>query len=66
MIGVHIESGAVIYTGAVLRAGVRVGSGSVVGMGSIVTKDVPPRSVVYGNLIKVMCSLSKYLEKKKN
>ena len=57
-IGVHIESGAVICVGAVLRE-VRVGSGSVVGLGSNVTKDVPPRSVVYGNPEKSQISFVK-------
>jgi acetyltransferase-like isoleucine patch superfamily enzyme len=65
MVGVHVESDAIICAGAVLKAGIRVGAGSVVGMGAVVTKDVPPRKVVFGNPAKVRYDLSDYLEKKK-
>lgn len=65
MVGVHIESGAVICAGAVLKAGVRVGARAVVGMGAVVTKDVPPDTVVFGNPARVRYTLSEYEEKKK-
>jgi len=64
MVGVCIESDAVICAGVVLKAGVHIGSSSVVGMGSIVTKDVPNNTVVYGNPARMKYSLEKYLEKK--
>jgi acetyltransferase-like isoleucine patch superfamily enzyme len=66
MVGVHIESGAIICAGAMLKAGVRVGCESVVGMGAVVTKDVPPRTVVFGNPARARYLQSEYLEKKKN
>ena len=65
VVGVHVESGAVICAGAVLKAGIRVGAWSVVGMGAVVTRDVPPGTVVFGNPARVRYSMSEYLEKKK-
>ena len=65
MVGVHVESGAVICAGSVLKAGIRVGARAVVGMGSVVTKDVQPETVVYGNPAREKYSLEEYIEKKK-
>ena len=65
MVGVHVESRAIIGAGAVLRAGIRVGSRSVVGMGSVVTRDVPSETVVFGNPARSRYSLAEYLDKKK-
>ena len=65
MVGVFVESGAVICAGAVLKAGIRVGAGSVVGMGAVVTKDVPSGTVVFGNPARVRYGLSEYLDKKR-
>lgn len=64
MIGVNVESDAIICAGAILKAGICVGARSVIGMGSIVTKDVSPNTVVYGNPARLRYPLSKYLEKK--
>jgi acetyltransferase-like isoleucine patch superfamily enzyme len=66
MIGVHVESDAVICAGAVIKAGVKIGSHSIIGMGSVVTEDVPANAVVYGNPSRPQYSLSKYLEKKES
>ena len=65
MVGVHVESDAIVCAGAVLKAGVSIGAGSVVGMGSVVTRDVPSGVVVYGNPAKVKYNVEEYLDKRK-
>ena len=64
MVGVSVESDAVICAGSVLRAGVRVGARSIVGMGSVVTKDVPPDTVVFGNPSRMRYTAEEYTKKK--
>jgi sugar O-acyltransferase (sialic acid O-acetyltransferase NeuD family) len=46
---VAIGAGAFIGVGATLNPRVMVGAGAIVGAGAVVTRDVPPRTVVYGN-----------------
>jgi acetyltransferase-like isoleucine patch superfamily enzyme len=46
---VVIEDHAWIGVRAVIMPGVRIGSGAIVGAGAVVTRDVPPRSIVFGN-----------------
>ncbi|MDE1849821.1 MAG: N-acetyltransferase, partial [Candidatus Micrarchaeota archaeon] len=41
--------GASIGAHSVILPGIRIGKGSMVGAGSVVTKDVPDKTVVYGN-----------------
>jgi len=48
LMGVTVESGAVICSSAVIKAGVCIGEDSVVGMGAVVTRDVEAGSVVFG------------------
>jgi len=47
--GPTIRRGARVGGGAVLCPGVEIGEEAFVGAGAVVTKDVPPRVVVYGN-----------------
>jgi acetyltransferase-like isoleucine patch superfamily enzyme len=46
---VRIGSEVVIGIGATILAGVTIGDGAFIGAGTVVTRDVPSRSVVFGN-----------------
>jgi acetyltransferase-like isoleucine patch superfamily enzyme len=50
--GPTIRRGARIGGGAILCPGIEVGEEAFVGAGAVVTKDVPPRKIVYGNPAK--------------
>ena len=54
MKGPIIKKGAQIGVNVTLLPFITVGEGSLIGGGSVVTKDVPPRSVVYGNPARVV------------
>ena len=47
--GPTIRRGARIGGGAILCPAIEVGEEAFVGAGAVVTKDVPPRTIVYGN-----------------
>ncbi len=51
--GVKVEDDVVIGAGSILLQGTHVGYGAVIGAGAVVTKDVPPKSISYGNPAKV-------------
>jgi len=53
MKGPIIKEGAQIGANVTLLPFITIGEGSLVGGGSVVTKDVPARSVVYGNPARV-------------
>lgn len=57
MRGPTIKKGAQIGVNVTLLPFIVIGEGSVVGGGSVVTKDVPPRSVIYGNPGRVIGSV---------
>ena len=50
--GPTIRRGARVGGGAILCPGVEIGEEAFVGAGAVVTKDVPPRTIVYGNPAK--------------
>jgi len=54
MKGPIIKKGAQIGVNVTLFPFITIGEYSVIGGGSVVTKDVPPRSVVYGNPARVV------------
>ena len=54
MKGPIIKKGAQIGVNVTLFPFITIGEHSLIGGGSVVTKDVPPRSVVYGNPARVI------------
>ena len=55
--GPRIERGARIGINATILPAVTIGEYALVGAGSVVTKDVPPKSVVYGNPARIVKSV---------
>ncbi len=64
LLGVTVESKAVLCAGATLVSGVRVGEGAVVAAGAVVAKDVEPYTVVAGVPARRVMSREEYEEKK--
>ena len=46
--GPIIREGASIGAGAVIMPNIEIGAEAVIGAGAVVTKDVPPKSIVFG------------------
>jgi len=51
---VHIKKGARIGAGAIILPGVEIGEEAMVGAGAVVTRNVPPKTTVYGNPARVV------------
>jgi UDP-2-acetamido-3-amino-2,3-dideoxy-glucuronate N-acetyltransferase len=49
-----VARGASIGANATILAGLTIGEGAMIGAGSVVTKDVPPKAVVFGNPARVV------------
>ncbi len=56
---VYVGEGALIGIGSTVLPGIRIGAWAVVGAGSVVTRDVPDRTVVYGNPARAMRKIAK-------
>lgn len=63
LLGVTIDSFAIIAARSLLLPGVRIYGDALVGAGSIVTKDVASETVVVGNPAKEICSVKKIRNK---
>lgn len=59
LLGVHVESFAIVATGALLMPGVTVGADSLVAAGAVVTKDVPRYAIVMGSPARVRSDVRK-------
>ena len=64
LVGVTVESNAVIGASAVIKAGVSIGEGAVVGMGAVVCYDVESGMVVYGVPASSKYSLDEYRKRR--
>ena len=51
---VRIEDDAALGVGSIVVPGVTIGERSIVAAGAVVTRDVPPRTVVFGNPARVV------------
>lgn len=63
LMGVTIDSFAIIAANSILLPGVHIHEDALVGAGAIVTKDVPAETVVVGNPAKEICSVTKIKNK---
>lgn len=53
-----VKKGASIGSNATILCGVTIGEDAIVGAGSVVTKDVPPFTIVAGNPIRIIRSVT--------
>ncbi|MCB2296781.1 acyltransferase [Clostridium tagluense] len=63
MLGVTIDSFAIIATGSIILPGVHIYEDGFVGAGAVVNRDVPKETVVVGNPAKEICSVRKIKNK---
>ena len=49
-----VQKGASIGSGSTILCNVTIGEGAIVGAGSVVTRNVPPRTIVWGNPARVL------------
>lgn len=63
----HVTIGNRVFigAGAIVLPNVTIGDDVIIGAGSVVNKDIPSNSVAVGNPIKIIGSLSDYIEKNK-
>ncbi len=57
---IHIGASCWIGAGVIVLPGVTIHDGCVIGAGSIVTKDIPERSLAYGNPCRVVRKINEH------
>ena len=62
---VKIGNRVFIGAGSIILPGVTIGDNVVIGAGSVVSRDVIDGQVVAGNPAKTICSIEKFIERKK-
>ncbi|MEG0681803.1 MAG: acyltransferase [Eubacterium sp.] len=63
LLGVTVESFAIISTGVIVLPGVHIAEDTLIGAGAIVNKDVEEGKVVVGNPGKTICDITKIKNK---
>lgn len=63
LVGVKVESFAIISTGSIILPGVTISKDALIGAGAVVNKDVDKENVVVGNPAKPICSVRKIVSK---
>ena len=61
---VIIEENSYIGAGTIILPGVRIGHHSLIGAGSVVSRNIPPKSVAFGNPARVQCTVDEWLSRK--
>lgn len=62
---VEIGNNVFIGVGSIILMNTKIGNNVIVGAGSVVHGEIPDNSVIAGSPAKVICSLDKYIEKRK-
>lgn len=57
---IHIGKNVWIGAGSIVLPGVSIGDGAVIGAGSVVTKDIPSRTVAFGNPCRVIREINEH------
>lgn len=63
---VKIGNRVFVGAGSIILPGVTIGDNVIIGAGSLVSRDIPSGCVVAGNPAKILCSLDKFLEKRRH
>lgn len=57
---VVIEDDVLICANCTILKGCRIGEKSIIGVGSVVNRDIPPKSIAYGNPLKIKKNESEF------
>ena len=63
---VKIGNKVFVGAGSIILPGVTIGDNVVIGAGSIVSRDIPSGHVAAGNPAKIICTIDKFIERKRD